>query len=87
MTLKLSTKNENIILWQMHFQGKKKKYRIHYVLFLFCDLIGWKKQGYNETKIIQQLQEDPIALDKFVCTSYLLRYHDRLYLCNNSQLE
>ena len=51
MTLKLSTKKENIILWQMSFQGKKKKHKVHYVLFLFRNRIGWKKQGYNGINI------------------------------------
>jgi hypothetical protein len=51
MTLKLSTKNENIMLWQMPFQGKKKKQKVHYVLFLFYNLVGWKNKGYNGSKI------------------------------------
>jgi hypothetical protein len=35
MTLKLYTKRENIILWHMPFQGKKKKQKVQYVLFLY----------------------------------------------------
>jgi hypothetical protein len=38
-------------------------------------------------KIIQQLQEDPCSLDKFVWKNDLLWYHDCLYLCKNSQLK
>jgi hypothetical protein len=37
-------KKENIMLWQMPFEGRKKKQKVHYVLFLFYNLIGWKNQ-------------------------------------------
>jgi hypothetical protein len=43
MTLKLFTRKENIILWQMQFQAKKKKQRVQYMLFLFRSPIGWNK--------------------------------------------
>jgi hypothetical protein len=63
------------------------------VLFLFRNhdwveeaRIKWK-QDQEVSKIIQQLQEDPNALDKFVWKNDLLWYHDCLYLCNNSQLK
>jgi hypothetical protein len=48
--------------------------------------IEWKKDQ-EVCNIIQQLQEDPRALDKFVWKSDFLWYHDRLYLCKNSQLK
>ena len=44
-------KKENIMLWKMPFQGKKKKHKVHNVPFLFHNLIGWKKKGYNGRKI------------------------------------
>ena len=66
MNLKLSTEKENTMLWLIPFQGKKKKQKVHDVLFLFRNLIGWEKQGYNGSKIIQQLQEYPNSLDKFL---------------------
>ena len=48
--------------------------------------IEWKK--YQKVcKIIQQIQEDTISLDKFVWKDDLLWYHDHLYLCKNSQLK
>ena len=48
--------------------------------------IEWN-QDQEVCKIIQQLQEDPNSLDKFVWKNYLLWYHDCLYLCKNSQLK
>jgi hypothetical protein len=48
--------------------------------------IEWK-QDQKVCKIIQQLQEDPSALDKFVWKNDLLWYQDHLYLCKNSQLK
>jgi hypothetical protein len=49
-------------------------------------MIEWNQ--YQEVcKIIQQLQEDPSALDKFVRKNDLLWYHDHLYLYKNSQLK
>jgi hypothetical protein len=71
----------------MPFQGKKKKQKVHYVLFVFHSLIGWKKQGHNGSKIIQQLHEDPSSLENFVLKNDFLWYHDLLYLCKNSQLK
>jgi len=42
----LSTRKETIILWQIPFQVKKKKNKVgQYVLFLFWNMIGWKKHG------------------------------------------
>jgi hypothetical protein len=49
-------------------------------------MIEWK-QDQEVCKIIQLLQEDAIALDKFVWKNDLLWDHDRLYLCKNSQLK
>jgi hypothetical protein len=48
--------------------------------------IEWK-QDQKVCKIIQQLQEDPSALDKFVWKNDSLWYQDHLYLCKNSQLK
>jgi hypothetical protein len=48
--------------------------------------IEWK-QYQKVCKIIQQLQEDPSALDKFVWKNDSLWYQDHLYLCKNSQLK
>jgi hypothetical protein len=48
--------------------------------------IEWK-QDQEICKIIQQLQEDPSSLDKFVWKNDLIWYHDRLYLCKNFQLK
>jgi hypothetical protein len=47
--------------------------------------IEWK-QDQNIWNIIQKLQEEPSALDKFMWKNDLLWYQDHLYLCNNSQL-
>jgi hypothetical protein len=49
-------------------------------------MIDWK-QDQEVCKIIQQLREDPSALDKFVWKNHFLWYHDRLYLCKNLQLK
>lgn len=46
--------------------------------------ILWKKDQ-KTCKIIQKLQEDPSALDKFMWKNDLLWYRDDLYLCNSSQ--
>ena len=46
-----------------------------------------KKQDQEVCNIIQELQEDPSTLDKFVWNNDLIWYHDRLYLCKNSQLK
>jgi hypothetical protein len=51
MNFKLYTKKENTILWKIHFHGKKKKQRVHYILFPLHNFIGWKKIGYNGRKI------------------------------------
>jgi hypothetical protein len=48
--------------------------------------IEWKKDQ-KVCKIIQQLQEDLSALDKFVWKNDSLWYKDHLYLCKNSQLK
>jgi hypothetical protein len=48
--------------------------------------IEWK-QDQEVCKIIQQIQEVPSALDKFVWKNDLLWYHDCLYLYKNSQLK
>jgi hypothetical protein len=48
--------------------------------------IEWK-QDQKVCKIIQQLQDDPSALDKFVWENGLLWYQDRLYLCKKSQIK
>jgi hypothetical protein len=48
--------------------------------------IEWK-QNHKVWKIIQLLQEDKSALDKFVWKNDLLWYQDSLYLCKNSQLK
>lgn len=48
--------------------------------------IEWR-QDQKACKIIQQLQEDPNALDKCVWKNDLLWYHDLIYLCNSSQLK
>jgi len=46
----------------------------------------WKQ--YQEVgNIIQELQEDPDALDQFVWNDDFLLYRDHLYLCKNSQLK
>ena len=45
------------------------------------------KQYQNLCKIIQQIQEDPSPLDKFVWNNGLLWYRYRLCLCKNSQLK
>jgi hypothetical protein len=37
-------KGKNIFLW-MPFKGKKKKQNVHYVLFLFYNIVGWNKKG------------------------------------------
>jgi hypothetical protein len=48
--------------------------------------IEWK-QDQEVFKIIQKTQEDPGSLDNFVWKNDFLWYHDRLYLCKNSQLK
>jgi hypothetical protein len=48
--------------------------------------IEWK-QDEKICKIIQQLQEDPDAVEKFTWKNDLLWYQDHLYLCKNSQLK
>ena len=45
------------------------------------------KQDHKTCQIIQQLQENPNALDKFMWKNDLLWYQDRLYLCKSSQLK
>jgi hypothetical protein len=49
-------------------------------------MIEWK-QDQEVCNIIQQLQEEPSSLDNFVWKNDFLWYHDRLYLCKNSQLK
>jgi hypothetical protein len=77
----------------MHFQGKKKKQKGSLCVISIPQSdwveearIEWK-QDQEVCKIIQQLQEDPNALDKFVWKNDFLWYHDHLYLCKNSQLK
>jgi hypothetical protein len=48
--------------------------------------IEWK-QDQKVCKIIQQIQEDPSALDKFLWKHDLLWYIYHLYLCKKSQLK
>jgi hypothetical protein len=71
---------------------KEEDTRAYFVLFPFT--IDWVeeariewKQDQKVCKIIQQLQEDPSALDKFVWKNDSLWYQDCLYLCKNSQLK
>jgi hypothetical protein len=75
LCLNLSTKMGNKIWWWMHFQGKMKILRPYFVLFPFYKVIGWKK---HENNLIQQIQQDPSALDKFVWNNSLW-YKDHLY--------
>jgi hypothetical protein len=49
-------------------------------------MVEWKKDQ-NICNIIQQLQEELCALDKFVWKNYLMWYQDCLYLCKNYQLK
>ena len=48
--------------------------------------IEWK-QDQKACKIIQQLEDNPNSLGKFVWKNDLLWYQDRLYLCNSSRLK
>jgi hypothetical protein len=46
-----------------------------------------RTQDQEVCKIIQQLHEDLSSIYNFVWKNELLWYHDRLYLCKNSQLK
>ena len=48
--------------------------------------IEWK-QDQKACKIIQQLEDNPNSLGKFVWKNDLLWYQDCLYLCNSSRIK
>jgi hypothetical protein len=77
--------------WQMTLSRKEEDTKgllcVIYVLqsnWVEEAMIQWK-QYQNICNIIQQLQEDPSTLDKFVWKNDSLWYQDHLYLCKNSQ--